>query len=210
MSESSIETRLEQRFKLAFRAIVTDKNGLIELSCLVRDGSASGCRLVSSQVDILPRDILLRVKGLSEPIPGRVMWRTKKMAGVKFNWERLASQDSRRAKRHDTSIRVKVTAEGGQESFDGMIVDASVSGARLLSANIDRIPDAVVIHVDGVAAPIPGRIVWRKKNEAGVALKFPQVNANPRRRRKQKDVSAPADAEDVVDLNADDIIMIDS
>lgn len=210
MSETGLDTRAEKRLKLVFQAVVTDRNGEIELSCLIRDGSASGCRLVSGQVDILPKDILLKVKGIREPIPGRIMWRRKKMAGVKFHWKRLSGSGGRRAKRNDTAIPVKISADRGGRAFDGMIVDASVSGARLLSTHIHRMPDSVFIAAEGIAAPIQGRIVWRKDNEAGIALRFPETGAGGESVREQKQASAPAEDDGVIDLLSENIVELES
>lgn len=208
--DTPLDTRREQRIKLAFRAIATDRHGLTELSCLIRDGSASGCRLVSEHIDVLPEAILLRIKGISEPIPGRIVWRRKRMAGVKFQWKAAASADQRRARRHDTSLRARVTGVNGGEGFEGMIVDASVSGARLWSADVDRLPDAIIIEVEGIAAPIPGRIVWRKQNEAGVALKFPEASSDPSRRNDGAENSEAADEFDIMQLQSGDIVELDS
>ncbi len=78
------ERRIGERSKVAFRASVSSHLDINGLSCLVRDATQYGCRIVSSFVGDLPDDVLLTIDGVSKPIKGRIVWRKPKEAGVEF------------------------------------------------------------------------------------------------------------------------------
>lgn len=63
--------------------------------------------------------------------------------------------------------------EGGEE-IECAIQDASRSGCKIISDNIDRIPEMVCLTIHGLDETFAGRIVWRRENMAGVQFIMPE------------------------------------
>lgn len=78
------ERRVETRYKVSLRAMVSSPEFKEQIPCLIRDASRSGCRIVSSKAYRLPSHISLHVESFTNPIEGTVVWRTARMAGVHF------------------------------------------------------------------------------------------------------------------------------
>ena len=53
------------------------------------------------------------------------------------------------------------------------IRDISLTGCKLVSTSVGKLPDAIRIVADGVAQPIFGQVVWRSGRMAGVRLEWP-------------------------------------
>lgn len=84
-----MEQRRHDRFKVSMRATVCDRSEeqRVTISCLIRDASQTGCKLVSSRIHDLPDKITVEIPSLSRPIKGTIVWRAAPMAGVKFEWD---------------------------------------------------------------------------------------------------------------------------
>lgn len=52
--------------------------------------------------------------------------------------------------------------------FTCVILDASKSGCRVVCNRLDELPDAIMIHPQGLDRPIRARIAWRCHRIAGV------------------------------------------
>lgn len=91
-----MERRHDTRRQVAISATVTDPDGQRRHTCAIRDASEGGCKLVSTSVDELPDRIRIVVDGVAQPIFAEIMWRDRRMAGVRFEWpnQELASEKS--------------------------------------------------------------------------------------------------------------------
>lgn len=78
------ERRKDRRRSVFLRAEVFAANGSPVTDCAIQDASRSGCRIISDDVDLIPDDIVLTIRGLGETFAGRVVWRRHSEAGVEF------------------------------------------------------------------------------------------------------------------------------
>ncbi|MFQ5625924.1 MAG: PilZ domain-containing protein, partial [Methyloligellaceae bacterium] len=69
--------RQNHRFKLAMRAIVSDRQQQNAVSCIIHNGSISGCKIISRQVPALPINVLIKVTNLNQSIKGHIVWRNR-------------------------------------------------------------------------------------------------------------------------------------
>ena len=79
------EDRREERRRSVFlQADVSTLDGLQIANCSIRDTSRTGCKIMSDDIDHIPDELVLSIRGLDETFVGRVMWREADMAGVEF------------------------------------------------------------------------------------------------------------------------------
>ncbi len=78
------DRRKDRRRSVFLRAEVFDANGAPVTDCAIQDASRSGCRIISEDIDLIPDEIVLTIRGLGETFAGRVVWRRHSEAGVEF------------------------------------------------------------------------------------------------------------------------------
>lgn len=78
------DRRTTERKQTCIQAFATDLEDTIEVKCFVRDVTAVGCRIVSSNLYELPDQLQLIPEGFDKPINAKVVWRDKKTAGLNF------------------------------------------------------------------------------------------------------------------------------
>lgn len=76
--------------------------------------------------------------------------------------------DRRASRRVKVTIRARVSDMAGEEEVNCLLRDASACGCKLVANAVPYLPDRVRLTVDGLAAPIDARIVWRAGKVAGV------------------------------------------
>jgi len=59
-------------------------DGLRIGSCSIQDTSRTGCKIISDDIDKIPDELVLSIRGLDETFVGRVIWREKDMIGIEF------------------------------------------------------------------------------------------------------------------------------
>ena len=79
---ASSNKRLEDRKACFVHAFASDLDETLDIKCIIRDISATGCRIVSSQIHELPDEIHLTPEDFDRPLRGKIVWRRKKAAGV--------------------------------------------------------------------------------------------------------------------------------
>ncbi len=78
------ERRVERRRSVFLQADVSTLDGLRIANCSIRDTSRTGCKIISNDIDHIPDELVLSIRGLDETFVGRVMWRDADMAGIEF------------------------------------------------------------------------------------------------------------------------------
>ena len=78
------ERRVERRRRVFLQADVCTLEGLRIGNCSIRDTSRIGCKIISNDLDQIPDELVLSIRGLDETFVGRVMWRDADMAGIEF------------------------------------------------------------------------------------------------------------------------------
>ncbi|MFQ5626146.1 MAG: PilZ domain-containing protein [Methyloligellaceae bacterium] len=81
---SGKERRVDRRHRVFLQADVCTLDGLRIGNCSIRDTSRTGCKIMSSDLDQIPDELVLSIRGLDETFVGRVMWRDADMAGIEF------------------------------------------------------------------------------------------------------------------------------
>jgi len=81
---SGNERRVERRRRVFLQADVRTLDGVQVGNCSIRDTSRTGCKIMSSDLDKIPDELVLSICGLDETFVGRVMWRDVDMAGIEF------------------------------------------------------------------------------------------------------------------------------
>ena len=78
------ERRIERRRRVFLQASVCAMDGSQIMNCSIQDTSRSGCKIISDELDRIPDELVLCIRGLGETFVGRVMWRDTDMAGIEF------------------------------------------------------------------------------------------------------------------------------
>ncbi len=160
--------RKHNRYKVAFHTIVLDRLQQNAVRCMIRDGSISGCRIVSGKVFDLPDKILLKIPNLDKLIRGRIVWRNQDSAGIEFVWETDRPDDRRNAPRQEAAIPATIKDYNLEKLADCLICDASRNGCRIASKELAALPDDILIEIRGLTEPILARIIWREGIMAGL------------------------------------------
>ncbi len=169
-SDGKHRPRKHNRYKVAFHTIVFDRLQQNAVRCMIRDGSISGCKIVSVKVFDLPDKVLLKIPNLDQLIRGRIVWRNKDSAGIEFEWEANRPDDRRNAPRQEAAMRAAIKDYDLNKLADCIILDASRTGCRISSKALATLPDDILIEIQGLTEPVLALIVWRNGNMAG--LKF--------------------------------------
>ncbi len=84
MHTQLLDRRAARRKKTMIHAFASDLGDKYDVKCVIRDVSGGGCQIVSSYLDDLPDTIKIVPEGFDRPIYGRIVWRERKVAGVRF------------------------------------------------------------------------------------------------------------------------------
>ena len=79
-----LDNRKEPRKETLIAAFASNLDDTLGVKCTIREVSRGGCRLVSTELGDLPEIIHIVPEGFEKPLLGKIIWRDKKMAGVKF------------------------------------------------------------------------------------------------------------------------------
>jgi hypothetical protein len=74
----------------------------------------------------------------------------------------------RQARRWKIAIPTAVCDRQRQNSIRCMIHDGSISGCKIVSGQVPKLPDEILINVLDLVRSIQGRIVWRNDTMAGL------------------------------------------
>ena len=81
---NSVEKRTERRRSVFLQASVCALDGSQIVNCSIQDTSRMGCKIISDELDLIPDELVLSIRGLGETFVGRVVWREADMAGIQF------------------------------------------------------------------------------------------------------------------------------
>jgi hypothetical protein len=156
--------------------------GRREELCLIRNISASGLMAhVYSPLDI-GEPVAIELKS-TYVASGKVVWCHDLMAGVEFDGlidtaGLLAGhQEEGGAGLSSRLPRLQVEDEAGLY-IDGIdhrvrLHNISQGGARIAAPEVAKVNDKLIVTIDGLPA-LPGVLVWRKRDEGGIAF-VPQI-----------------------------------
>lgn len=164
----TINERTNDRFNVALPAIAIDSKRKYHIPCIIRDGSITGCRIISSDIDDLPDDIYLKVPDLEEIIKGHVVWRNDRAAGIQFNWAATPKNCKRGASRREVDLPASLLDLNFNYLADCTIRNASRTGCRITTRDAASLPHEFRIRISGLTEPVMVRVVWRKDDTAGL------------------------------------------
>ena len=154
-------------------ALVVDLNQLSCIDAKVYGLTEKGCTVVCEQVHLLKDEIGLRLKDVKTMLRGKVVSHSGNVAQISFSSEKSEPVEKRRETRRRVLITAVVCSRVGRETLRCHIVDASKSGCRLESDQLDKLPDEIEISIPKLDLPLVGTIVWRSGEHAGVSLNWP-------------------------------------
>ncbi len=154
-------------------ALVVDLEKLSCVEAKVYGLTEKGCTVVCEQMHLLKDEIGLRLKDVKTMLRGKVVSHSGNEAQVSFSPEKNEPVEKRREPRRRVLITAIVCSRVGRETLRCHIVDASKSGCRLESDQLDKLPDDIEISIPKLDMPLVGKIVWRSGDYAGVSLNWP-------------------------------------
>lgn len=78
------DRRVSRRRRVFLQADICTLDGMQIGHCSIQDTSRTGCKIISDEIDLIPDELVLSIRGLDETFVGRVMWREADMAGIEF------------------------------------------------------------------------------------------------------------------------------
>jgi len=157
-------------------ALVVDLDRLSCIEAKVYGLTEKGCTVVCEQMHLLKEEIGLRLKDVKTMLRARVVSHSGNRAQVLFSsetGEKGEPVEKRREARRQVLITAVVCSRIGRETLRCHIVDASKSGCRLESDQLDKLPDEIEISIPKLDMPLVGTIVWRSGEHAGVSFNWP-------------------------------------
>lgn len=76
--------------------------------------------------------------------------------------------ERRSERRRSVFLRAKIVGLLDGHEMECAIQDTSRSGCKIISDSIDEIPDMVTLEIHGLGETFAGKVVWRRRNMAGV------------------------------------------
>lgn len=112
----------------------------------------------------------------------------------------MTTVEKRGLRRFKVALKVTVTDVERTVAVPCVVRDANLSGCQIISANIEDLPDTVLVEIPDFDQPIKGNIVWRDKTTAGVEFTWEAQREDERRGAKRMQVDLPVVVFDA-DLN---------
>ncbi|WP_422039886.1 PilZ domain-containing protein [Roseibium sp.] len=154
-------------------ALVVDLGDMSCFEASAVDLNDTGCWIVSDKVDLLKKEVGLRLAGKDKLVRGTVTAYADNEARVSFLADDQAIGEKRREIRRSVWISTVVSGKTSPFLVKCRIVDASKSGCRLEADGLDRLPQDIEISIPGLDMPIAAKIIWRRNGQAGVRLNWP-------------------------------------
>jgi hypothetical protein len=132
--------------------------------------SRNGCRVQSSKHRRIGKTLGLRIAGFDQMVKARVAEISGADVVVRFEFDEGENSEKRSERRRKVSIPAWVSAQNSREGLRCEIVDASPSGCRLASYQLEGLPSDIKLQIAGLDLPVVGKIVWRSPEYAGVKL----------------------------------------
>nr|WP_319386117.1 PilZ domain-containing protein [uncultured Roseibium sp.] len=154
-------------------ALVVDLGDMSCFEASAIDLNDTGCWIVSDKIDLLKKEVGLRLAGNNKLVRGTVTAYADNEAWVSFLADDRATAEKRREVRRSVWISTVVSGKTSPFIVKSRIIDASRSGCRLEADGLDRLPQDIEISIPGLDMPIAAKIIWRRNGQAGVRLNWP-------------------------------------
>ncbi|WP_417672247.1 PilZ domain-containing protein [Roseibium sp.] len=131
-----------------------------------------GCKVIGAGLGILNNNIGLKLEDEGEFQRGRVTGRKTDYVTVVFQRDVKPSSEKRAEPRYPVTVAAKVSDLGRSFQLSCVITDASRSGCRIEGKNLQRLPDELLVYVEGFDRPVRGQAVWKEETSAGLRLNW--------------------------------------
>jgi hypothetical protein len=81
-----LNRRIKHRKKVTIHGVISGRDSVEGIDCIVLDATRTGCRIVCNHVGKLPDDVCLTFDGINRPVYGEIVWRRTNQAGIEFIW----------------------------------------------------------------------------------------------------------------------------
>ncbi len=132
--------------------------------------SRNGCRVLATKHRRVGKTLGLRIAGFDQMVKARVSEVSGADVVVRFEFDEAENTEKRSERRRRVSIPAWVSGQNSREGLRCEIVDASPSGCRLASYQMENLPADIQLQIAGLDLPVVGKIVWRSPEYAGVKL----------------------------------------
>ena len=78
--------------------------------------------------------------------------------------------EHRRESRHKVFLKGRITFNNGASSFDCLVRDMSVSGARLALSETATLPEAFDLHIPQKDKTVRASLRWRREDGVGIVV----------------------------------------
>lgn len=129
-----------------------------------------GCKVQSSKHRQVGKTLGLRIAGFDQMVKARVSEVAGPEIVVRFEFDEGDISEKRSERRRKVSIPAWVSGRNSRDGVRCEIVDASPSGCRLASHNLQILPADIQLQIAGLDLPVTGKIMWRSPDFAGVKL----------------------------------------
>ncbi len=104
----------------------------------------------------------------------------------------MENTGQRQARRSKLALPAAVCDRQRQNSIHCMIHDGSISGCKIVSREVPKLPDKILMIVPDLVQSIQGRIVWRTDNSAGIQFEWETNRPDERRNFSKQRIHLPA------------------
>lgn len=152
------------------KVLVVDFDNLSVIDAVVSNVSEWGCRLVSTDVKDLHKNVGIRLLGAKKLIKAQITSVKGIDAALVFVKAEQKLSDKRREKRNNVSMPVKIADLDGLTEIMGTIVDAGNNGCRIKAEGLTALPEEVVLTMKKFQRPVVAEFAWRNETSAGLRL----------------------------------------
>jgi hypothetical protein len=163
-------THLQDQPEAEENVLVVDLDNLNVINAVVSNVSEWGCRLKSTDVKELFKNVGIRPKDASKMVKAQVTSVKGTDAAVVFVKAEKTVSDKRREKRNNVSLPVKIADLEGLTEIVGKIVDAGNNGCQIRAEGLTAMPEEVVLTMKKFQRPVVAEFAWRNETSAGLRL----------------------------------------
>ncbi len=161
----------------------------------------AGCRIHTGIMRQRGKVIGLRLDGFDHMIRAKVTEVLRGEILVSFDFDSETNAEKRRERRRRVSIPAWVSGRDTSSLIRCEIVDASQSGCRLSSGRIADLPENIMLQIPGLDCPVPGKIMWRARDFAGVRLQWKFSNGKEFKKKNRKTLRHDTSTENLAAKN---------
>jgi hypothetical protein len=156
----------------AIPVLALDLDSLKCVETLAVNFSDWGCKLVGEGLGVLSKNIALKLEDADEFQKGKVTGHKAGYVTIIFSQEDSRAKEKRAEPRYPVTVAAKVQDLGRSFELACVVTDASRSGCRIEGEGVGRLPEDLLVYIDGFDRPVRGQIAWKTETSAGLRLNW--------------------------------------